>query len=249
MGIYFSGDPYSFIFIRLGRIDMSLFGNLNEFLIRILYMIPAVLIGFSFHEFAHAFVADKLGDPTPGNQGRLTLSPRSHIDLFGIILIFIANIGWAKPVQINRSYFKHPRRDDILVSVAGPTMNLIVAIVSLIILKFLSLAPGSFITLELSKLTMSMICINILLFIFNLIPIPPLDGFHILENISPPRFYKQLSFLNQYGLIILFVFIFFLGHYTILPIRNVLTSNMISLVYPSVYSMPPELLKHLLISL
>lgn len=208
-------------------------GGTQDFIISILYTLPAILIGFSFHEFAHAFVADKLGDPTPRNQGRLTLSPHSHIDPIGFLLILIAGLGWAKPVQINRSYFKNPNRDDALVSFAGPAMNLLIAIFSVTCMKILTLIPLSFISSDILfiiyTLAFYMLRINVLLFIFNLLPIPPLDGFHILESFLPAKYYRQLDFLNRYGLIILLVLVFALGSYTILPLIKFTTNLLLSI--------------------
>jgi Zn-dependent protease len=108
-----------------------------------LLLIPGILLGFSFHEYAHAQMAVWLGDDTPKQQGRLSVSPLAHIDILGFILILLAGFGWAKPVQINESNFKNRKRDDILVSLSGPAMNLLIAIFFLILMKGLSLIPAS----------------------------------------------------------------------------------------------------------
>jgi Zn-dependent protease len=109
----------------------------NRSITEILLSIPGVLIALVFHEFAHALIADKLGDKTPRYQGRITLSPRAHLDPVGLILILLAGFGWAKPVQIDPRNLKHPRRDDALISLAGPLANLIMAIFFAIIIKVL----------------------------------------------------------------------------------------------------------------
>jgi len=185
---------------------------LNWSIIDILIGIPGIVIGLALHEFAHAFVADRLGDPTPRYQGRLTLSPLPHIDPIGFIMILLLGFGWAKPVQINTSYFKNPRRDEILVSLAGPVTNLIIAIFFAIITRVL-FASTLFITMNVRTLSIlySMfdyaIWINIILFLFNLMPLPPLDGFHVLSNIIPFRYSRFIYMLQKYSTIILILFI------------------------------------------
>ncbi len=180
--------------------------------IRILLTIPGIIIGLSCHEFAHAYMSDRLGDPTPRNQGRLTLSPLPHIDPIGLLMIVFVGFGWAKPVQINPRHYKNPRRDEILVSVAGPLTNLFLAVLFSILLKvmltanvFSGMSESLFVNILL--LFNSTIWINIILFIFNLLPLPPLDGFHILANIVSPRSYGFLQKLEQYSTIILILLI------------------------------------------
>ncbi len=187
----------------------------NLSLYSILIHIPGILIGLSFHEFAHAFMSDRMGDPTPRSQGRLTLSPIPHIDIIGFLLILIAGFGWAKPVQVNPRYYKNPKRDDILVSIAGPITNLIVAFVFTILLKILYIyALSGSISYDnikilgiLEDIFRYAISINIILFLFNLIPLPPLDGFHVLSNLVSSRYYKLLHYLEQYSTIILIIII------------------------------------------
>jgi len=180
--------------------------------IRILLTIPGIILGLAFHEFAHAFVADRLGDPTPRNQGRLTLSPIAHVDPIGLLLIVLVGFGWAKPVEINPRYYRNPRRDDTLVSLAGPMMNILIAIIFAALTKiFLSSNVGLLMSNDIARYTVLMfyyaISINIMLSLFNLLPIPPLDGFHILSNYIPPRNYKIIYFLHRYGSIILILLI------------------------------------------
>lgn len=184
----------------------------NFNIIEILLTIPGIIIGLAFHEFAHALAADRLGDPTPRSQGRLTLSPLPHIDPIGFLLLIFARFGWAKPVQINTRYFKKPRRDEILVSLAGPFMNLFLAVVFTGLIKlfhtmgFFEMFSSS-IASNLIFMLMYTVLINIVLFLFNLIPLPPLDGFHILANIIHPRNYKLIYALQQYSTIILLLII------------------------------------------
>jgi Zn-dependent protease len=185
------------------------------FIENIFYMLPAILIGFIFHEFAHAFVADKLGDPTPRKEGKLNLSPRTHIDPFGLLLIIIVQIGWAKPVHINRSYLKKPKRDDILISLAGPVTNLLISILFTFLLYFLhyfvfveyNSETANTIIHVVETLIYWIISINMMLFVINMIPIPPLDGFHVLANLMPNSFNKQLAFMEKYGWYILLILI------------------------------------------
>lgn len=177
-----------------------------------LLTLPGIILGFAFHEFSHAIVADRLGDPTPRNQGKLTLDPRVHIDLFGLILIILLGFGWAKPVQTSPRYFKHPKRDSNLVALAGPVINLAIALsfgilLKIIIIGGLQLNTSSTLFDTLIKLCFYTIRINIVLFIFNLLPVPGLDGFHVLKNLIPLRNYNIIYALEKYGTIILIIII------------------------------------------
>jgi len=172
--------------------------------------IPALMIGFAFHEFAHAWVADRLGDPTPRSQGRLTLNPISHLDLFGTLMALLYRFGWAKPVMTNPRYYKgNKRRGHMLVSLAGPVMNLLTAFVAMF-LWFLTLhwMQGSAWSSIISSVFEATVFMNLGLGIFNLIPIPPLDGFGVLRGLLPGRFDPQLHVLEQYGMIILVILLF-----------------------------------------
>ena len=152
----------------------------------ILKILPAILIGLTIHELAHAFIALKLGDDTPKQLGRITINPIKHIELIGFILLLVAGFGWAKPVIINREKLKKPVRDDILIALSGPLSNLLFAIVLVILLKaVLTLIPfhsESTFNLVVSVF-LAFISINVSLGLFNLLPIPPLDGSHIILNI------------------------------------------------------------------
>jgi Zn-dependent protease len=197
-----------------------------DFLAYPLSMIPylaiTLMIAFTFHEFAHAFVAYKFGDMTAKNQGRLTLNPLKHLDPIGTILIFIAGFGWARPVPVNRFFFKKPRLASILVSVAGPISNLILAslgfIVAFGINRFGVLAPEGF-----YDFLDIFIQLNIVLFIFNLLPFPPLDGYRIIEDLSPTNVRAKMTQYEQYGALIFLVLVITpLGNYTIQPIFSVI---------------------------
>ncbi|MFT5873088.1 MAG: Zn-dependent protease [Clostridium sp.] len=168
-------------------------------------MIPAILIAFTFHEYAHAIVADRLGDKTPRFQGRLTLNPISHIDPMGFIMILIMNFGWAKPVQTNPSAYKHYYKDDLKVSIAGPIANLILgflfAILYVLFFKFAQNQSSALndIIISILKITGYLNCI---LFFLNLVPIPGFDGFHIVRDLFPKFFYNLSDSITRYQFMI-----------------------------------------------
>lgn len=182
-----------------------------NFLLDIILMIPGMLIAFTFHEYAHAFVADRLGDKTPRFQGRLTLNPAAHIDPLGFLAVIVFRFGWAKPVQTNPSAYKDYYKDDLKVSLAGPMMNFLVAIVLSIILGIYVGSVYKFLPRNLSGILYSMlflaITINVNIGIFNLIPIPGLDGFHVLRDAFPKVFYKYEAKFYQYQMIIMLLLV------------------------------------------
>ena len=183
-----------------------MFGRLSSILqdpLSLLYTLPAIIIGLTVHEWAHAFAADKLGDPTAKNLGRMTLNPFAHIDLFGFLCLLVVGFGWAKPVPVNPRNFKNYRRDDIIVSLAGIAMNLVVAFFATILFYFgvyrWNLGSNeAFYTIFLSIAT-----INLSLAVFNLLPIYPLDGSHVFESLFMRYIPKFFMFLRQYGQYIL----------------------------------------------
>lgn len=195
----------------------------SEEILNTILLIPGILLAFTFHEYAHAWVAYKLGDKTPKFQGRLTFNPMSHIDPLGFIMILLFNFGWAKPVQVNPSAFKNYYKDDLKVSVAGVIGNLIAALLSSIILIIIAKVfyPNQAFTEILTLLSISdntlgfilfsiaflSIYINCILFVLNLIPIPSFDGFHILRDLFPKFFYRIEGKLYRYQMVILFAFI------------------------------------------
>lgn len=208
-------------------------------LLNLVLTLPAVLIAITFHEFAHAFAADKLGDDTPRRQGRLTLNPLAHLDPIGSVMLVFAGFGWGRPVEINPRKFDRKRTmsaGEAIVSVAGPLMNfilaLVFAIVAGIVLKctntYISFTSnGYYILGNASKVVeiviqiiMSCISINIGLGIFNLIPLPPLDGSKILRNFLPYNA-KEWMDRNWQMLYIIFVIIW------VTPIASMLISDII----------------------
>ena len=181
----------------------------------IAFLITATL-AFAYHEFAHAIIADRLGDYTPRSYGRITLNPFVHLDLFGMLMLILAGFGWATtPVNPN-NLRGNPRTSYAIVALAGPVANLIMAIIFAIPIRLGLAAPspgfgiGSFELPSFFQFCLIGVQINLLLFAFNLMPIPPLDGFTILMGILPPEMAYRLTPLRQYGTIILLVVIFLL---------------------------------------
>lgn len=183
-------------------------------LLQSLLSIPAILIGFAFHEYAHAKVADKLGDKTPRFEGRLTLNPLAHIDIIGFLMIVFVQFGWAKPVRVNKRAFKNYYKDDLKVSIAGPLANLVVAFVAIIIMaiyeKYIFYRFGGNLFAIIDAIMYWTVMININLFVFNLLPLPGLDGLSILEDLSPKTFYKISGKIYEYQFLIL-IFVLVVG--------------------------------------
>jgi peptidase M50 len=174
-----------------------------------LYSLPGVIIGLTVHEFSHAFVAAKLGDDTARAQGRITLNPFYHIDPIGMIFILFAGFGWAKPVQFDMRKLKSPKRDRILIALAGPLSNLILGILFLFIIKLFFAFSYSFPDMVyeiLLRLLFYISVINLGLFIFNMLPIPPLDGSHVfLSGLNLSSEVERN--ITKYGTLALFVII------------------------------------------
>lgn len=205
----------------------------------ILLTLPAVIVAITFHEFAHAFAAVKLGDNTPRNQGRLTLNPLSHMDPFGFILLMFAHIGWGKPVQVNPNNFNSNKSlgfCESMVSLAGPLMNFFIALISCIIyLLVMKLNPSFFFSNNMGYiiymfLTM-LITINIGLGVFNLVPLPPLDGEKIFRNLLPynargwlERNYQTLS------MVFMILWIFGILEVVVAPVINLISNGMFYVV-------------------
>ena len=176
-------------------------------------MLPGIIIGLSFHEFAHAWVSDKLCDPTPRGQGRVTINPLAHIDWIGFLALLLVGFGWGKPVQIDPSYYKNRRRDEFLVGIAGVTMNLLLAVIFSIparmIVKAFSGAAPSDLVYNVYLMIFYVVSINVVLMIFNLIPCPPLDGWGIITQIFRLDKYSWWYKVYQYGTWILLALIVF----------------------------------------
>ncbi|MEW6173335.1 MAG: site-2 protease family protein [Bacillota bacterium] len=192
-------------------------------------LVIAFVVGITFHEFAHGWAADKIGDPTARYAGRLTLNPLAHVDPVGTILVpalllfsgsrFV--FGWAKPVPINPYNFRDRRRGLILVSLAGPLANIAVAVLATLLLRFWGVGVPN-----LDYILVEVILINIFLAIFNLIPVPPLDGSKVLAGLIPGR-QEWLVWLEQYGMLVLLLLIFtgaisWIGKNLVLPLAQLL---------------------------
>ncbi len=159
-----------------------------------------LVISLTIHEYAHAKTADHLGDPTPSLQGRLTLNPLAHLDPLGTILLFFFHFGWGKPVQIDPYNFSNPKRDELLVAAAGPTSNLLLAITSSLFYHFF---PSIF-----PNLIINFLYINLLLAVFNLLPLWPLDGSKIVTNLLPEETtYTLKQLLQTYSTPLLLLFL------------------------------------------
>ncbi len=188
--------------------------QISERLINFLMFLPIFLLSISVHEYSHAFFANKYGDATAKNLGRLTLNPFKHIDLVGSIIMPLAAfasgfalIGWAKPVPVDRRNFSDPLRDDAVVSFAGPLSNFIFSVL-LFVLFLISVNIFEEQNLIISNLLWYGVFLNVFLFAFNLLPIPPLDGSHILFDLFPNKLTAKYLNLGLYGSLLLLVFIY-----------------------------------------
>ncbi|MBQ4467013.1 MAG: site-2 protease family protein [Firmicutes bacterium] len=210
-----SMDPLFWVMIAILVVERLLAGNVNIFdaFIDKLLILPGIIIGVTLHEAGHAYSSYWLGDPTPKAQGRLSLSPFAHMDPLGFIFLLIAGFGWGKPVEINPYYYKNKRRDELIVSLAGVTVNLIIAVVFALITRGLVNLYGysnekNFIY-YIALITTYVVFINLVLMVFNLIPCPPLDGWGIVTQIFNLRKYDWWYQVYRRGYLILMVLIIF----------------------------------------
>lgn len=181
----------------------------------------SLVIAITIHEFAHAYVADRLGDPTPRLQGRLTLNPLAHLDPLGTVMLFLVRFGWGKPVEFDPFNLRSPRRDSALISLAGPASNLISASIASIFLRLLpplsywSIVHGPTTTMIMGKLFLSFlqsfVVLNVILAIFNLVPVHPLDGFKIVGGLLSKDGAREWYKLERYGIFILILLFLPLG--------------------------------------
>ncbi|MCK4295920.1 MAG: site-2 protease family protein [Candidatus Marinimicrobia bacterium] len=179
----------------------------------IVLLIPPILLALTFHEYMHGYTAYRLGDPTAKYAGRLTFNPLAHLDPIGTLMVFLVHFGWAKPVPVNPSYFHDPKRDMLIVSVAGPAANMVLALLSGILVRFVRAGALSFLPQFILQPIFIMLIlslqINIALAIFNIIPLPPLDGSKILYGMLPHKYDYIIDDVERYGPFILMGVILF----------------------------------------
>lgn len=207
-----------------------------------LMMLPGLILALTFHEYAHAKAADKLGDPTPESQGRLTLNPMAHMDPMGTICLLFAGFGWGKPVQVNPSYFRNPAKANMQVALAGPVMNFILAFVLFVILAIISLftpalqavvtaSASAKIWIVIYEIVFSAALLNVSLGVFNLIPVPPLDGSKIFAYFLRGKAREFLYTLENYsGIIIFILFITEIPSYIVAPLVSWISQGMLILI-------------------
>ncbi|MFV0439480.1 MAG: site-2 protease family protein [Desulfopila sp.] len=189
---------------------------MNSFITELILLTPPILLALTFHEFAHGYVAYRLGDPTARMAGRLTLNPLKHLDPLGTLAFFIIKLGWAKPVPVNPAYFRNPKKDMLWVALAGPLANATLAVVSAMLAKFVwlvaTILPATpvvgAILLPLNSMLITSVWINLVLCIFNFLPIPPLDGSKILMGVLPDRSALAFMQLEKYGFILILLLAF-----------------------------------------
>ena len=234
--MYFN-TRYLYVFLGIIVLINIFSGGFN--LLSLLLTIPGVLIAITFHEYAHAFAADKLGDDTPRNQGRLSLNPLSHLDPIGVIMLIFAHIGWGKPVEINPNNFTRKissRASEAIVSLAGPLMNFILAFIFAMIFYALQVFATSFaLTNQVGMIIMTMlqyaVIVNVGLGVFNLIPLPPLDGSKILMaflSYNAKRWFEEHTQL--FYIIFLIIWITPISGMIISPLISAITGGIDSLV-------------------
>jgi Zn-dependent protease len=179
----------------------------------LLLIAPPILLALTFHEYAHAYVANRYGDDTAKQSGRLSLNPLRHLDPLGTIMIFLVQFGWAKPVPVNPYQLKNPKKDMLWISAAGPLSNMLLALVSGLLLRMLSDFAGPTDRDSMAEVLRIMVFlsmkINLALAIFNILPIAPLDGSKILSGLLPTRYGKFIFTLERYGPYILIGLIIF----------------------------------------
>ena len=190
---------------------------MEEFFIKVSIMLVPALMAITCHEVSHGWVADKFGDPTARSLGRLTLNPLKHLDIFGTLMIFIVGIGWAKPVPVNFHNLRHPKRDMIWVAAAGPVTNFSLALLCALLMRFIiysgtGIPEGSVLAAFIDPITLMLafsVYINLMLGIFNLIPMPPLDGGRVAVGLLPYGLSNALARVEPFGMIIIIVLVFF----------------------------------------
>lgn len=185
---------------------------------QLLYSVPVVIIAICMHELAHGYVSYKLGDPTPWLTGRLTWNPLKHLDLFGSLCLLVFGFGWAKPVQVNPYYYKNKKKGMVMVALAGPVTNFLLAFIGCLLISLITRFLGSSITFETEtgyrvflyviQFLYYFILLNIGLGTFNLIPFPPLDGSKVMAAVLPEAIYMKWMRYERYGHLLLMVILY-----------------------------------------
>lgn len=198
------------LFWNLGQLRSDPLG----FLIGLISLAVALLVAISVHEASHALAADRQGDPTPRSQGRLTLNPLAHLDPIGTVAIVLISFGWARPVPVDPRYLGRPQRDMMLIASAGPLSNLVLAAASAFCYRTIPWAAWgldwAWLILPLRLMLRTAVGVNVLLAVFNLLPVPPLDGSRVLSGLLPLRHAISYSRLEPYGFLII-ILLFFTG--------------------------------------
>jgi Zn-dependent protease len=203
---------------------------MEQFFLKVSIMLVPALMAITCHEVSHGYIADKFGDNTARSMGRLTLNPIKHLDIFGTLMVFIVGIGWAKPVPVNFNNLRHPKRDMIWVAAAGPITNFALALFSALAMRLLvqvaqGVPDGSPLATVIDPVTLMLaftVYINLLLAIFNLIPVPPLDGGRVAVGLLPYRLSTALARVEPFGMIVIIALVFFTNafSYVISPALN-----------------------------
>ncbi len=195
------------------NLGLSFGGAVAEFIANLIYVLPVVIVSLTLHELFHALASHLLGDPTAKNEGRLTLNPLKHIDPLGFVMIVLFGFGWAKPVPVRLQWFEKPKRDFALTAAAGPVANLILALFGVLLYGIFGAAyyfsDESVILWYFLNFSVNFIYLNVGLGIFNLIPIPPLDGSRIVMSFLPNRIYFNILKYEQVFMVVLFALIAF----------------------------------------
>lgn len=239
MSRFFSKNPLSLFLIAYMAFKAMTDGRYSsplDWFMSTLTYVPAIVIGLSFHEFAHAYVAYKCGDPTPKLQNRVTLNPAAHMDPIGLIALLFIGFGWGRPVMINPLNFKNRRRDEFLVAIAGVTFNLILAFAFMGILKLLLTFAYGFVNTAMGSILYEIIIncvyINIVLMVFNLLPVPPLDGFNIITQVFNLKYTDLYYRIYDKGfLILMFLIVFGVTNKILWPIVTGIFNFMVGIFF------------------
>ncbi len=192
---------------------------MNDSIQRVLVRLLAIVICFPVHESAHAWVADRLGDPTGKDAGRISLNPMVHMEMFGTLCFLLLGIGYAKPVPVNIGNFQKPKRDFALTALAGPVSNLLMTVIFLLVFKLVSFGGSEALTTGLfAEGLIYAAYINVSLAVFNMIPVPPLDGSRLVTAVLPDRLYRLFLKYERYSALALFIVIFLLNRAGISPV-------------------------------